>query len=137
MKKNKILLIIAIIFLFLLASIFIAYLQHKKQTKYNDPYEKEISYPSARESGVWGTENIKKIKIEIASDEERAKMGLSNSRLADPADIQILGRDQDGKVTSYRKIYKPEDIVEFVNDPTGELTGTMAEGTLRELLKID
>lgn len=123
MKKSKILKIVLVIVAILLILLAIDLFRISLQKKNGEL--KENYYPPANQAGKFEDPNVKKIKIEILSEEERTKAGFG-SRLADPADVQVISRDENGKITSYRKIYKPEDIVDSVYDPDGTRTAGMA-----------
>ena len=125
MTKSKLFKILAIILGVILLLVIIALFQIYREDKTNRETELEPYYPPANQAGNWEDPNIRKIKVEILSEEELVEAGFG-SRLADPADVQVISRDENGNITSYRKIYTPDDIIDSLYDPTGELTKGMA-----------
>lgn len=124
MKKSTLLKIIlvflAVIMIIVIITVWQVMLEQKTPSALPDK-----NYPSANQAGQLDDPALKKIKVELLSDEERTEMNLAN-KAVNPADIQVISRDENGKVTSYRKIYRPEDILETVYDPTGKRTAGMA-----------
>lgn len=122
MLKNKILKIGLIALLIILLVLIITFIQiYFQEKKASLPGE---DYSSNNRAVYLEDPNIKMIRVEILSEEERVAEGFG-SRLADPADIQVISRGEDGKLLSYRKIYSPSDIVNALYDPTGERTAGM------------
>lgn len=125
MKKSKLFKILLIIFGVILILVIIAILQISRQAQEPKTPETGLYYPLANQAGNWEDPNIRKIRVEILSEEEMVEAGFSG-RLADPADVQVISRDKNGNIASYHKIYSPDDIIDSVYDPTGELTAGMA-----------
>lgn len=73
----------------------------------------ENQYPTARESVDWDAPLLQKIEVEFMNKTEKEKMNLAD----DPAvRLQVLERDESGKITAYKKIYRDEDIIEYVRN---------------------
>jgi len=54
----------------------------------------------------------KKIKVEMASANELAEMGIvTETPDGEKMQIQVLERGSNGEIVSYRKIFKEEDIL--------------------------
>ena len=54
----------------------------------------------------------KKIKVEMASANELAEMGIvTETPDGEKMQIQVLERGPNGEIVSYRKIFKEEDIL--------------------------
>ena len=78
--------------------------------------------PTAREAGNWDAPFVKQIQVVFATEEEREQMGINVSPLFDPARIQVLERDKDGRVITYKKIYDDSEIIHELYLPTGSLS---------------
>jgi len=122
MLKNKILKIAAIVFVVILLVIIITLVQIYFQER--SVLTPSTSYPASTQVTPLEDPNIKQIKVEILDEAAREEAGFG-SRLADPADIQVISRDENGKIKSYRKIYSPADVINSLYDPTGERTAGM------------
>jgi hypothetical protein len=74
------------------------------------------------ESGDWDAPFTKQIEVVFATEEEKEQMGINVSPLFDPARIQVLERDADGNVITYKKIYNDSEIIHELYLPTGSLS---------------
>lgn len=60
----------------------------------------------------------KKIKVEMATDQEMAAMGIIPKTLdGREFRIQVIERDSDGKILSYKVVYSDTDIAEEITVP--------------------
>jgi len=73
-----------------------------------------VNYPTAREAVNWDAPLLQKIEVEFMSKEEKASMNIADNP---QIRLQVLERDEKGKATAYKKIYKDADIIEYVRDP--------------------
>ena len=75
----------------------------------------------------------RQIKVEMATEEELAKMGIvSQAPDGENVRIQVIERDQEGKIISYRIIRKDEDIANEIAVPK---RGFFTEGGLVPFLE--
>ncbi len=86
-------------------------------------YQKEIKQqkinqnsPTAKESANWEEPFLKPIKVEFLDKEEKQQMNLADNP---NIRLQAIEKDENGKVTAYKKIYREEDVVHYVKDFTG------------------
>jgi hypothetical protein len=78
--------------------------------------------PTAREASNWNAPFTKQIQVVFATEEELEQMGINVSPLFDPARIQVLERDENGRVITYKKIYNDNEIIHELYLPTGSLS---------------
>ena len=128
-KKQKII-FFAIIFFLLLGLSFIFYQNKQKLPDVENEANAEQQNldqspaytPTAREASNWNAPFTKQIQVVFATEEEREQMGINVSPLFDPARIQVLERDENGRVITYKKIYNDNEIIHELYLPTGSLS---------------
>lgn len=73
-------------------------------------------YPdiSARDAADWSGLFLKEIEVEFMEEPEYKKMDLAQDPMYR---IQVIKRNENGKVTAYKKVYSDEEIITHVYDP--------------------
>jgi hypothetical protein len=130
MKKNQKIIFFIVAFLLLFGLSFLIYQNRQEPLDtQNGASEEEQNLdqppaysPTAREAGNWDAPFVKQIEVVFATDEEREEMGINVSPLFDPARIQVLERDKDGRIITYKKIYDDSEIIHELYLPTGSLS---------------
>ena len=130
MKKNQKIIFFIVVFLLLFGLSFLIYQNRQEPLDtQNGASEEEQNLdqppayaPTAREAGNWDAPFIKPIEVVFATEEEREEMGINVSPLFDPARIQVLERDKDGRIITYKKIYDDSEIIHELYLPTGSLS---------------
>lgn len=117
-KKILVLLgILVLILILLVVAIFLLKGQENKKVTLTPEQQAQLQEDfNATEDDL--TMETKKIKLEIATDEELAEMGIV-PKAPDGRDfrLQVIERDQSGKIISYKVIYKDEDIATEISVP--------------------
>jgi len=129
MNKKRLIYLIAIfatVILFVFVWLLISFLNNKKviNEKMSD-----VNYSNlpAREVADWDKPFLREIKVEFIEKAELDKMGLARDPMYR---LQVLERDASGKVISYKKVYRDDEIITHVYDPSNpdsanpELTAT-------------
>ena len=116
-KKILVLLgILVLILVLLVVAIFLLKGQENKKVTLTPEQQAQLQEVfNATEDDL--TMETKKIKLEIATDEELAEMGLITDTPEGKVRIQVIERDENGKIISYKVIYKDEDIATEISVP--------------------
>lgn len=114
-------LVTAVVFIWLLIYSRESWKNNLQQTAETDNLNPNLT---AQEAADWNAPFMKEIKTEYIDKDELNKMGLAN----DPNfQLQVLERDANGNVLSYKKINKEEDIIKYIYDPSGAESGGVVE----------
>lgn len=105
---------IIVVIVWLLFS-FWDYYKNKNDNKssYKQP---DFTKMTARETADWDTPFLKEVKVEFMEDTDFKKMGIASSS---NIRLQVLERDENGNIISYKKVFKDEDIVRYKVDYSG------------------
>ncbi|BFD24746.1 MAG: hypothetical protein ACOYJ1_11390 [Peptococcales bacterium] len=125
MKKDK--KIIILISALVLILVFVAFLVSFLSRDNNNQEIKDLNLTAEQKGEVQEVFNAteddltmetRKIKLEIATDEELTEMGIV-PKAPDGRDfrLQVIERDQSGKIISYKVIYEDEDIATEISVP--------------------
>jgi len=114
-----ILTVAAVVSAWLLISFWNAKTDNQNQTK---TQKQSDQYPTARDAADWNAPFMKKIEVIYMDKAEKTALGLADNQMVR---LQVLERDATGKVTAYKKVSRDEDIIQYVYDPSGAVSGTV------------
>jgi len=114
-----ILTVAAVVSAWLLISFWNAKTDNQNQT---NSTKQSDQYPTARDAADWNAPFMKKIEVIYMDKAEKTALGLADNQMVR---LQVLERDAAGKVTAYKKVSRDEDIIQYVYDPSGAVSGTV------------
>jgi hypothetical protein len=119
MKKNQkiVILIGALVLILAFAAFLTSSLKDSDNQKIKDSGFTDEPIAEIQEIAEDLEMENRQIKVEMATEEELSQMGLVTDTPEGKVRIQVIERDESGKIISYRIIRKDEDIINEIDVP--------------------